>query len=991
MLQEATIPITLDQGIDTKTDPKQVSAKFVRLENAVFTHPKRIEKRNGYTELSKAIAGGGSLVAPQMVSSLKNELVCADSGRLYGYSKSLAAWFDRGPYNSVEISTRSIDKSVQAKGFADAVTFGNFVAYAWDDKLSVYDSVTGAEVLSKFTTGGFKPRFVKFGGTTTALVYPVANAFYFRTLSVSGTNVVVGAQTLISTVSGNPTSFDVVPTSSGAVLAAISPNTQTMTIQTLNGSGAVVTTATLTETGMSGPVTIQFDQSTGKTWVYWANTMTVGSSTFQNVRYSIYSSTLTVLLAPSAIRDEVYRLSNIIVVPQSSTTQKVYFNDTTFDPATAGVVDQTREAVTTLTGLSGFPNYYLNGVAPYSKPFTLNGKTYAVFVYKGAYVASGTNPAPNQPSLSNQQPTYFLIEIATKTVVARFAAELALNQATLYGYYTPNLAISGQMALFACGIVIQSTIPTQAPINSNLVGVTAYQFDFNSSNAFTGAKAGALLCLGGGLIHAYDGQTCTEFGFHLYPEFIAVSGRPNGAGPSDHYGDIPPGTYNYIAVYQWIDANGDLHQSAMSNPVRFSVTATGGVLLTVTAPFLTQKKNVSVAIYRTKANGSIYYLVTDPIALLYPDSGQISVSFTDGYADGSLNGRPTLYTTGGVLENNTPQPSVALLSHNNRLVYLDSENRNTVYYTKSYTPGVGLSPSGNLLVQVDSKIGDLTALGEIDEKLIIFSQTSAAYMVGDGATDTGSGSTFSFPQRIACDSGCDSHRSIAVTPQGIMRKTMKGTYLMDRALVDHYIGAEAEAYNGQKITAAHVIADKSQVRFLTDSGLTLVYDYLMSQWSTFTNHTGLSADIVNGLYVYARSDGRIFEESPGSYLDGATPFSVVAQTGGLNLASIGGFQRVRRFVMTGDFVGASGHGVQVSAAYDYSGDYLTPVKYSFSGQPGVFQYRERLPIQKCASLSLLIEEVTTGATIEFVAFGGLAFEAGVKKGVNKLAPWDSVG
>ena len=57
-LQKQTAAVTLSQGMDTKTDPKQVIAgKLLILENGVFTSPKRIRKRNGYRALSGYASG----------------------------------------------------------------------------------------------------------------------------------------------------------------------------------------------------------------------------------------------------------------------------------------------------------------------------------------------------------------------------------------------------------------------------------------------------------------------------------------------------------------------------------------------------------------------------------------------------------------------------------------------------------------------------------------------------------------------------------------------------------------------------------------------------------------------------------------------------------------------------------------------------------------------------------------------------------------------
>jgi hypothetical protein len=75
---ETTVSIPFGSGADTKTDPKMLSApKLTLLQDAIFTNRDRVTKRNGYDVSTKALVGGGNFSSPKMVSSYKNELVCA--------------------------------------------------------------------------------------------------------------------------------------------------------------------------------------------------------------------------------------------------------------------------------------------------------------------------------------------------------------------------------------------------------------------------------------------------------------------------------------------------------------------------------------------------------------------------------------------------------------------------------------------------------------------------------------------------------------------------------------------------------------------------------------------------------------------------------------------------------------------------------------------------------------------------------------------------
>jgi hypothetical protein len=99
--------------------------------------------------------------------------------------------------------------------------------------------------------------------------------------------------------------------------------------------------------------------------------------------------------------------------------------------------------------------------------------------------------------------------------------------------------------------------------------------------------------------------------------------------------------------------------------------------------------------------------------------------------------------------------------------------------------------------------------------------------------------------------------------------------------------------------------------------------------------------------------------------------------------------------MLGDYANGSSalHKIQVSAAYDYGSTFSTPIPYTFGAlsTSGLMQYRERVPVQKCEAVSFLIEEVSTGASGEYLDLTDLAIEIGMKKGINKMASTRSVG
>lgn len=1037
MLQEQNVPINFGNGTDTKTDPKAVvPGKFIRAENGVFTNPERFLKRNGYTTIGTSIVGGGNLVAPTMIHGYKDEILCADSNSLYSYSSTQSAWANKGSYISTDLSRKSIDQSTINSGYSDSVIAGNIGVYVWTSVgghnaslnvgsvvyLLVKDLATGAilygptaQTNSALISIYFPVpvRAVLLGGTVPAIIYPneARNGLVMRTITIPGSGgVTVSAGTTVTTnyQEKGPTpisgfSWDIAQTSTGAVLVYGSVNfVPQITISKINTAGSVTASTQFTDAGAKVPIHVVVNSTSGDFWIYFCHIS--GGST--DVVYTIYDSSLVQVLATTVVEANVADdiVTNIIAVNNSATQQTVYYgiyNDTT---AGGPTTDVTIYNTVTSAGVVGTPRTFVNGLAPFSNPIIINSIHYAIFVYRGAALSSTAgfflDPTP--------QPTFFLLKInpvqavtsplTQPQVAARFANGLANSSAVLGVLirFTPNIiATSSTNVEFTCGLA-NSTITSGFYATANILpqgvsGVYSYSMDFNGVDSFIPTNVCDVCVLNGGLTTLYDGETASEFGFHVYPEISSVNDNSSGSG-------IAAGTYQYIAIFQWTDNLGNLHQSTPSATATITLGSATTVTVNLSLAYLSTKPGVSVALFRTKNGENVFYRVDNPTIVTTANPGiGVFITITDGLTDAEISGNLQAYTypSSSVLENSTPPPSMILLAHNNRLWMVDAENPNVEWYTKSYNPGDGLSPSGLMTQTLDPKFGDITALAEMDEKLVSMKEAGIFVQSGDGINDVGSDSSLSFPQFVPSDVGCSELKSVVTTPTGVMFKSLNGIYILSRSLNVAYLGAEVEQYNSQTITSADLIVGKSQIRFLCSTGLTLVYDYIFNKWATFTNHTGISASDWNGTYVYLRTNGVIYKETPGTYTDNATAYSVLLQTSWLAFAGIQGFQRVRRLIILGDYINglSASHGISVSAAYDFSTTFQNAVSYLFgaASSSGVLQYRERLPIQKCDSVSLLIQELTTGSSLEYLDLTNMSFEVGVKKGVNKLGGTKSVG
>lgn len=421
---------------------------------------------------------------------------------------------------------------------------------------------------------------------------------------------------------------------------------------------------------------------------------------------------------------------------------------------------------------------------------------------------------------------------------------------------------------------------------------------------------------------------------------------------------------------------------------------------------LTQKSNAIVELYRTENDGSVFYKCSSITSPTVNDKTVDSVTVTDSLSDEDLISREVLYTTGGVLEN-TGAPTCHILAQHtasNRLIIV-GEDPNTLIYSKIRNPGFPVEFNDSLSKSIDPVGGNITAVISMDEKLIIFEQSAILYISGQGPNNLGLQDTFTEPERISVDVGCEETKSIVLTPDGIMFKSKKGIFLLNRGLGLSYIGAEVEQYNGLYITSAKIISHRNQVIFTTSSPTCLVYDYQEKQWSTYDNHQALDAGVVNGDYYYVRNNHDLLKESSSGYSDDGSPIKLLVDTGWISFAGLQNFMRVYHMLLLADY--KSPHQLRVRIAYDFNeawvqetlidpSDFMTtstygedspygnPTTQGYGGSSGVYQARVNFTIQKCQSVRISIEDVQT-VVGEGLSISAINFVVGIKPTSAKLA------
>ncbi len=204
----------------------------------------------------------------------------------------------------------------------------------------------------------------------------------------------------------------------------------------------------------------------------------------------------------------------------------------------------------------------------------------------------------------------------------------------------------------------------------------------------------------------------------------------------------------------------------------------------------------------------------------------------------------------------------------------------------------------------------------MDGSVVVLKETALYHITGPGPLPNPElGGGWSPPELISSDVGCISPDSICQTPNGILFQSRKGIYLLGRDFQVSYIGAPVEAYNAQTVAAATLVDDRTQIRLVTPAGSTLLYDYERGQWSTFTNHEGADAIVVDGTFHYLRNDGRVWRETT-SYADANAHIRKVVETAWINLSGHRqGLDRLWWVTLLGEF--KSAHTLRMYVAFDY--------------------------------------------------------------------------
>ena len=960
-LEKSLIPVVLNGGLDTKTDEKLVvQGKLVDMINCHMQRGGALTKRNGFAGI--AAYGDTFSSIDHLSTTSSGELIAVGRTSQHGdclctYNTLYDSWVYRSRFSFLSATVEVISSSDGSTYYTDASynSTTGFVLATWINGTSAYYTVynpsNGQKILPVREL------------TSTTKIFPVANDTGGHVIYVTGGALKV--QALVSqspfgsplTISGVSTSapIEACALSNGnIVIAAVNSGTQRVSFFVVNASGVLVsTTATPITIGnyrdfsiCKGPASDALDTHVFTIATSVTNLTAVDIYTFQ---HDINGTLLWWQKIDSGIVTEISdHKPSVGSVCDGSTLYTFVSSKYASPQITSNCVFK---IVTVIGSVSpSYPERFRCNTVLASLPWVYDGHVYALFYYQSSNDSTMAvfvldevgNPVCIIPNVTLQPGTNHLeIDKLRGGMFTGIGVKTRISSVTSFGV---EYQLSAGIVLLARESVMSSS---------------------TDATTFTG-----------GFARDYDSESLTE------SSFLMPADRPFATmfSSSSYNPTLSIGTYGFKIVYEWIDCYGNKKESQPSTTFTLTTTALGAYFIVVipalVVTLITSK--VSVVVYRTDVNGTIFYRDG---AILNNSFGNI-LRYNTQQTNENLITKQLLYTTGYVLPNQNPGRVSSLLISKSRAFMAGLQDDSDIWYSKYIRPGSAISMTGSFALTTSPGGGGITALGEIDDKVVVFKRAAIYIVSGEGPNDAGQGSALSNPQFLTSDVGCTDPRSVVRTPAGLMFKSAKGIYLLDRNLATSYIGAPVERYNSSTVTGTYLDDSKSQVRFTTN-GVTLVFDYYWQQWSVFDHMEATACCEYLNKMVYATAT-KVYQEYAGYMDKGVTPVVMTIKTSWIAVSGLAGFERLYGVQILGKFVAA--HTLNVAFAFDYRNVIDETMAWTppLTDDDGVYRAEFRQAQQKCTSVQLTISDTPPVGGNAGMEINALTLYAGGKKGFAKL-------
>lgn len=1003
-LQKQKIPLSLVSGMDTKTDEFN-SVSFKLIENFRYNKPGALTKVAGYdtytTNLKTLASNQPTISDGSAIYSLKNELLLNTSSQLLSYSEVSNNWVSK---NYLNVNNTAYANAVNNSGIT-YVKSEEFNSLEYLDRDTVPDYYTNSNYSATIavdpTLAGIKIQVVENSDNIKIIdsFIPNLSSFPFNKLAATNTKAKIAG------IYNNKLYIVTYVFLSGSILIyeydLVNPNnlpvTYSKTFDYFEICTMDETTGTIYVSGFTGTTTLPVGKFVISTGVF--------TSTNHVLAVDLNPKFIDILNTNSSLRitgDDAGVVYSLVISQSTlAITVSLLTWATAFHYTTANDGNNTyliyAEGISSSAGSPYGSGSYIKAMNAagttniLSGTFTISG--FSKITGKALYdsgliyfnsVQGQVNTVSAFVPVSYVNATLITSKINLSLVNANYNAEL-IGQS---GYFN-TVAWYENLKIFKISNTLQFANILLAEFYSTSAGEVQKNKVITVKHEILSSKTKEVntqnyIFIPTSIPKIYDGRYLTEAGFITSPHFInAVDFTDIGAGTA-----FPMGTYGLAAVYRWKDNNGAINFS-IPQFISFAVGIANlkRISVEVQTLGLTSKDDVYIDFFVATPGETVYR----KIAIEVINNKYVGKKSVDIYALNVLNvsSNEVLYTTSGFLENDLASSSKASASFKDRIFYASS---NVLNYTKIIQPNTPIEFSALFTVNPNLNNKDVVTIQEMDNVLAIFGQNSISILAGEGPNDLGEQNDYRTPQQISSDVGATDMNSVVATPEGILFKSEKGIYMLNRGLYVTYIGAPVEQYNSQQVLDAILLNDTNEVRFLLSDKI-LSYDYIAKQWSVLTNISASAVDSVihNDTYHYLKSNGVVYSQNDAVFTSAGSYYSAKFETNWITVGSINvngsmqtsaqGFQRLYTINVLGKY--RSAHNLKVSLAYNYSDtvvDYATIVPTGV----GVYQFEVKPSLQKCEAFKIIVEDVSQAGTGESMVISHILLEVGIKGSAQKV-------
>ncbi len=900
-LDYRTVTVPLVAGLNQKADPRAIKPpELVRAVDVQFDEVGGLQNRKPFAAIGNEIQTGGAMTDERRLVEYGNEMLCFTKDSLYSRSEQDSTWVLKGTHLAVKLDERNVFATGRQQTECDRAELDDVILYAWTETDSVWlgalDKTTGAVIMPAFeiASSSSRPRVIALS-TKFLLLYSDSGvgltAAAIATSDISSSGVSVSTTVVLATPAFD-TNYDatrIIGADSAVVVAMRNPDTS-YTIAKVT-SALAVTTSTKAR-NCDGPIAVACHPS----GTFFQVARTYFGATAIRGDY-IDASSLADVNTNQAIGTANNSAVQVTAAYRSTADGGqyrcyVFWSDGT--RTTSGSTSWRTWVNWVDTGNSvGSETSFLRRLDIGSRAFDHDGDVYVWMVWGNAAGSYGWGGELQNASFLYRDDGFLVAKSAWNRgggfLTSGHLPGVASTDTNEYSYAGTDRAVIG-------GELTSSNFTGKRPRD--------VVFTFDSDEARRCVQIGRTLYVacGEGLLQ-YDGVTLTECGFHVWPWYYVLS-IVNGGGSLEN------GEYAYKLSYASSNAQAERDRSAAIYTQTAEVTSgpDQARLADIVPLYVTHKDVANLEIWRTQkdpTDESPYYLATsnDPSDTSNPNPhilNDTTLSDFPNVDDYLIDADLAEFGTNpqDVELPSLAPPACTLIAATDSRIFLAGVggDPHAVWYSKQRRADEVVAFHGALRVEIPAAGGDITALAHLNETLVVFRETAVYVVPGDGFDNAGNGTNYGPTRSVPGGIGAVNQESVCATDRGLIFKSSKGWYLLNRGFALEYIGGPVSDYDDETPLAAHLVEAQHQVRILTASRM-LVLDTLVGQWAEWSIDDGVHAAIWNGTYHYTTGSTPKSEQPNYTFAD----YGWDIEFGWIPLSDLIGFARLEQIQLRGEY------------------------------------------------------------------------------------------